>query len=399
MTMTNRGFPTKFTTYLIFFLLCFIPTNLFFIDGIDSVVLLVVTPLLLLFAWYKESIHLRTKEIQLYFVWFVWVSLTCFTALVPSYSFALLKTIAGGVMMSLIYYLFSHEKKLVPYLYAVFVVILCAELYYASHTFVGLELGTDVRANDLKLNANGLAYMTFYAICSIFILGELASNKALQKVFRLVFFFMVFVAVYVAFITASRQVLPTAMAAWGLLFFQRYASKINASRFILIVGIAIIGYYLYTNAFESMYSNSLLAMRTERTDQTDTRYLVLIEALEVSANNLFVGIGPGNFSHLSKYAIFSHNSYAEILVSSGLLGLILYVTIIVQFLKKQLRRYRMTKDSIFFSFFLIGVIWAVYNVLYVFYVGVYLIPYLFLLMGHSDAIFKEEQFKSIRKIG
>lgn len=395
MMVRDKSFPSKNTIFILFFLLCFIPTNIFFIDGIDSVVLLVVTPALLLFACRKESFYLKTREIQLYYIWFIWVAITCFTAIVPSYSYNLLKTIAGGVMMSLIYYLFSHERKLVSYLYAVFIVILCAELYYASHTFVGLELGGDIRANDIKLNANGLAYMTFYSICSIYMLGELVKNKILLRVFRLGFFCMVFVAVYVAFITASRQVLPTAMAAWILLFCQRYAKKLSLGKIVIIVSVAIIGFYLYTHTFESIYSNSLLAARTERTDQTDTRYLVLLESLEVSASNLVFGIGPGNFSHLSKYEIFSHNSYAEILVSSGLFGLVLYVTIIIQFLKKQIRRYRLTNDSIFFSFFIIGIIWALYNVLYVFYVGVYLIPYLFLLMGHSDAIYREKRFKTI----
>lgn len=395
----NRWHPSNFTVYLIFFLLCFIPTNIFFIDGIDSLVLLVVTPLLLLFAISKYSYYLKNKEIRLYFIWFLWVCLTCLTALVPSYSFNLLKTIAGGMMMSLIYYLFSHERKLVPFLYAVYIVILLAEIYYASHTFVGLDLGIDTRANDEKLNANSLAYMTFYSICGIYLLGDLIRNNRISQACRIAFFAMVFVAVYVAFITASRQVLPTALTVWLLLFCQRYAKRLNAGKVIFIAIIAIVGFYLYSHMFESMYSGSLLAARTEHTDQTDTRFLIILEALDISKTHLLFGIGPGNFVHVSQLGIFSHNSYAEILVSSGIMGLILYLTIVVQFIKNQLKRYRITNDSVFFTFFLIGFIWAVYNLLYVFYVGVYLIPFLFLLMGHSDAIYKEKQFKSIRKIG
>lgn len=379
---------SNFTIFIVFFLLAFIPTNIFFIDGIDSIVLLVVTPLLLLFAISKYSKCLKNKEIKLLFVWFLWVCITCCTALVPSYSFNLLNTIAGGVMMSLIYYMFSHEKKMIPFLYGVYIFILIAEIYYASHTFVGM--GTDIRANDEKLNANSLAYMTFYSICGIYFLGELVNNKRISKIFKIAFFVMVLVAVYVAFITASRQVLPTALTAWLLLFVQRYVKKINAGRVVFIIIIAISGYFLYSYVFESMYSDSLLATRTEHTDNTDTRILVLYEALEVSSKHLFFGVGPGNFVHLSQLGIFSHNSYAEILVSSGLLGLFLYLAIVTQFLKQQLRRYRITNDQIFLSIFMIGIVWTVYNVLYVFYVGVYLIPFLFLLMGHSDFLYREK---------
>lgn len=381
--------PSYIAIFSIFFLLCFIPTNIFFIDGIDSIVLLVVTPLLLLFSISKYPNCLSNKDLKLYYAWFVWVVFTCFTAINTSYSLHLLKTITGGVMMSLIYYLLSHNRKILPYLYAVFVVILFAEIYYASTTFVGLNLGVDARANDEKLNANGLAYMTFYSICSIFFLGELTKNNKLSYIFKIAFFLMVPVAVFVSFITASRQVLPTSLSAWLLLFVQRYFRKLNFKTILVVLIIGIVGYYLYNHIFESLYSDSLLALRTERTDESDTRFLIIKEALQVSSGNLIFGIGPGNFVHVSRLEIFSHNSFVEILVSSGLLGLILYIAILYRFLRQQIRRYRITKDTTFYSLFLIGLIWSGYNLLYVFYVGVYLIPFLFLMMGHSDSRYNE----------
>lgn len=393
--MMSRRALADTTVYLIFFLLCFIPTNIFFIDGIDSLVLMVVTPLLLFYSLKRYSNYLKNKEISLYLCWFIWLVITCITAVRPSASFQLLKTISGGVMLSLIYYMLAHEKKLIPYLYTGYIVILLAEIYYANTTFVGEALGTDIRANDVKLNANGLAYMTFYSLCSIYVLGELEIDKRLSTIVRVGFFFMIFVTVYVALITASRQVLPIALSAWLLLFFRRYVKNMNAPRALLIVLLVIVGYYLYSHVFESLYSDSLLATRTERTDNTDTRYLVIVEALEICSNNLLVGVGPGNFVHLSRYGIFTHNSYAEILVSCGVLGLILYLLIIINFLKNQIKRYRRTKDALFYSFFLIGLIWAIYNILYVFYVGVYLIPFLFLLMGHSDCLYREKYSKQI----
>lgn len=102
------------TVYLIFFLLCFIPTNIFFIDGIDSLVLMVVTPLLLFYSLKRYSNYLKNKEISLYLCWFIWLVITCITAVRPSASFQLLKTISGGVMLSLIYYMLAHEKKTHP---------------------------------------------------------------------------------------------------------------------------------------------------------------------------------------------------------------------------------------------------------------------------------------------
>lgn len=382
--MKRNWVPSKATVFIIFFLLCFIPTNVFFIDGIDSIVLLIATPLLLMFSVIKYPNCLRNRDITLYFIWFFWVVFTSITAINSSVSFAYLKTLAGGVMMSLIYYLLAHNEKLLPYLYAVFIVILAAEIYYTNTAFVGYDLGVDIRANDQKLNANSLAYMTFYSICGFYFIGEMVENKTMNKVFRILFFLMVPVAIFVSLITASRQVLPTSLGAWFLLFYQRYMRHMKKSNVFIIILIAIAGYFVYNKMFEPYYADSMLATRTESTDATDTRFLVLKEALQVSSEHLLVGVGPANFVRLSKYHIFTHNSYMEMLVSSGLMGLFLYVAIIYRFLKKQIKRYRATNDRTFFSLFLVGLIWAIYNFLYVFYAGVYLIPFLFLMMGHSD---------------
>lgn len=383
--------PSNFTVLLIFLLLCFVPTNIYFVDGIDSISLLIITPLLLLLAIIKLSCYLKNNEIKLYFIWFLWVAFTCVTAIRPNLAFQNLKTIAGGVMMSLIYYLFSHKEKLLPYLYAVFIVILMAELYYVSAAFDVIDLGVDIRANDEKLNANTIAYMCFYSICSVYYIGDLVKNKSIARLLKMSFFAMIPVVIYVSFITASRQVLPTSLAVWVFLFYQRYlkGSRKSINTLFIIIVVSIAAVVLYDKVFQSLYSGSMLALRTEETDATDTRFLIIKEALRVSSDYLIFGVGSGNFVHMNQYHIFTHNSYLEMLVSSGILGLILYVAVIYKFLKNQMLRYRATRDSAFITFFAVGVLWSIYNFLYVFYVGVYLMPFLFLMMGHSDYLYRK----------
>lgn len=380
--------PHSWIDGIIFCCLCFIPTNIFFFDGLDSITLSVLTPLIFLYALYTNREYVNSRDLTLVVVWFLWIVITSFTAVSPSASFKLLRVISGGLMMGGIYYLLAHKEKNIPYLYAAYIVILIAEVYYATNVLAIDTVETTMRANDSKLNANSLAYMTFYSICGIFVIGDMVDDKY-KKIFYLLFFAVVPISVFIAFITASRQVLPTSLSVWVVLFVIRYMGRFSVKGTLVFIVAAIISYYAYINVFLPMYSGSLLELRTEGTDQTDTRFLVLEEAMNVALDNILMGIGPGNFASMSRWGIFTHNSYMEILVSSGIIGLMLYVAIIWRFLQNQYRRWKITHDKMFLSLLIIGAFWAAYNVLYVFYVGVFLIPFFFLLMGHSDCIWRK----------
>lgn len=70
-----------------------------------------------------------------------------------------------------------------------------------------MEMSSDAdRLNDAKLNANTMAYYTFYATMAAFLLSDMVQSINYRKLFKILFLAMIPIS-FVAIVTASRQVL------------------------------------------------------------------------------------------------------------------------------------------------------------------------------------------------
>jgi O-antigen ligase len=65
-----------------------------------------------------------------------------------------------------------------------------------------------------------------------------------------------------------------------------------------------------------------------------TRFMLIKESLNISFSNLFLGVGAGNLSSVSQYGQTSHNLYLELSGSMGIIGLILFLFIILNYFKQ-----------------------------------------------------------------
>jgi O-antigen ligase len=133
----------------------------------------------------------------------------------------------------------------------------------------------------------------------------------------------------------------------------------------------------------------VLADRIARTVVADDRFELIINGFLIGLQHPITGVGPGNvILHLGGVNS-THCSYAELFAASGLLPLVLFIILVVIFILEQWRRYRHTKNNLFLYFFTTGVFWAVYNFFYEFYLDLWLMSFLFLLIGHSNQYYKE----------
>jgi O-antigen ligase len=84
------------------------------------------------------------------------------------------------------------------------------------------------------------------------------------------------------------------------------------------------------------------------------------ETIKIILQHPFKGIGLGNFS--LKETVFAHNSYLQIWAEMGLLGLLMWLTIIFLFIKKGLRNIHYERENYYkLGLFLSGASFLIHN--------------------------------------
>ena len=358
--------------------------------------LFILLPLLFIYNLLFFNPFTGSKSIRLLTVLFIWIVISFLFAENKALGIKNIQEIFGGIILCYIMYSLTRNKRYLPWLYLSFV------LYYASLWVFVYQKGLllidfqSQRLNDDMLNANTLAYFNFYNLIAIFMLGEIVKNSTLKNILEIVYFAMIILTPIVSVVASSRQILYTTVPLSIIFLIYRYGIRFSLRRVVRISILLIIGFFIYENYLVDFFSNSFLQARLEESVGDDPRAVALKEALVVGAMHPVFGVGPANFTFYSSDNIFSHNSYSELFATSGLLSMILYLWIIIKFLRDQISRFTNTKSKIFLYFFIIGIFWAFANVFYVYYHNLWLLSFLFLLIGHSDMYYNSS--KDIGKI-
>ena len=280
---------------------------------------------------------------------------------------------------------------MIPWLYLTFVVLyICAWLYAQNHIIVevtGAFEGEAARMNDAKLNANTMAYYTFFISFILFIFGEIIENPFLKKICRIVFFGVIPLSFIVALLTASRQVLVIQIPLVSFMLYYRYWKKVKWKYRLTAVAVLVVSCFAVSGLFSSTYENSYLAVRSEKKLSEDARYVLLERAIKVGFENFPLGAGAGNFRAYG--GNISHCSIAELWANQGVVGVALFLWLVCSFLKKQWRNYNITKNRIYYLFLGFGVFFIVDNFFYVFYTDLWLISFFVLVATHSETLSQE----------
>lgn len=320
-----------------------------------------------------------------------WIAFTWLTAENSGIATAQMQRLLGVFMMTIAVCNMATDVRNTPFLYGLYVFVFFTAVYYAYTHILTLQFNiASDRLNDERLNANVLANYTFYATFAIYVLGQILSNNSMQRLFKLLFLLTIPISFIIALLTASRQVLLIQVPLISTLLYVRYLmASTFKTKFIFIVGVIVCAIALSSTVTE-MYDDSYLKVRSEKSITDDGRFKVLKEAIAIGCENPIVGVGPGNFILHSSKHIFSHCSYTEVFANNGVIGLLIYLFLIWYFIRNQYLCFKESRNKNVLAFLIFGVLFAVYNFLYVFYSDIWLMSFFIFVALDSTKIENED---------
>ncbi len=300
-----------------------------------------------------------------------------------------LKQILGCILLCYIFASQAKNPKMIVWLYLLYIVLYIGTMDYAINNIMLFmdKIGGRERVGDEKLNANTLAYYTFFLTFSVFIMGEIIQKKWLKKVFNMAFFLVVPLSLWISIITASRQVLLLQVPLITILIYLRYVKFGNWKTILLLLCLVICIVIYFYDYIMLQYGESYLAERSQRSFTEDSRFVLIKESVELGLNNMFVGVGPSCVRLFTYEKAFSHNTFLELWAGTGLIGMLIYTYIVYLFFKRQMKRYKHTKDKMFLYFTVFGCFYLLDQMFYVFYASLWLIGFFILVASHSETYF------------
>lgn len=376
-------------------ILLYFAASVSLIDSLTPLALYGAIPLSFLISLSVGNSLKTNNYLKRLLVLILWVAATYVSAVYVEEANNQMKNLLGVFVLSMTIANLSSDKRCVPWLYGVFIILLIQALVYAnSHIMIeGFDTATD-RLNDEKLNANTVAYYTFFVTFAIYELGNsfLIKNRVIANIFRLLFLAMYGVSFTVAILTGSRQVLIIQIPLLALLTFIRYIEGTSLKRKLLFVLIAAVACVASIDPITKSYDNSYLKVRSETKAKDDVRALLLQDAIKVGCQHPIMGVGPGNYVRYSFNRHFSHCTYTELFANTGVIGALIYVSLVLMFITSQWKRFWKYRDKTYLVFLVCGLIYLFDNFFYVFYVDLWLIGFFILLASHSETYFNYKKY-------
>ena len=359
-------------------------------DALNGMALYMLLPLAFFLSFIKCEKIAPNRYMTFLILLYVWECFSSLWALYPSTANAELKRVLGAFLLTYIMAVNGKERSMLKYLYVMFIILYLGAWIYASHSgLIMAELDGKERLNDAKLNANTMAYYTFYVTFACFCLSSVIDSKFWSRIWKYLFLAMIPLSFYVALVTASRQVIVIQVPLISFLLYERYYRQAGRKTRTIFICISMAIVLLAAQKVMDIYDNSFLATRAEKDLSEDSRFFILQDAIKVGFDHFPFGVGAGNYVHYSFSQNFSHCSYTELFANNGVVGLGLYVALLYRFIKLQWRRYRWTKDRQIMVFLFFGLIFAFYQFFYVFYTDLWLIAFFVLVATHADLYYNE----------
>lgn len=291
-----------------------------------------------IFLYYFIS---RRKGLSLFFLWnFLFVGL-CAMSLIWSYN-SEQTFIEARIMLEiavisnlLIAFLDSKDKLVSVYKYLVYagvLYIIRLAFEFPLSSWLAGRLG-----NDGNFNSNRIGlYLTISALCAFYLAQE--KNK---KVFYILFPIFGFVIM----LTGSRKAFLMLLIGVALLFYLNKVKTISKKvlSIPIVIVILVLGFYLAINVpflYEILGHRveSMISLLTSSESGLDYSSKIRSEMIETGkalfVDRPFMGYGIGSYSKLSGFGVYSHNNYIELLVGLGIIGTVLYYSIIIYIIIK-----------------------------------------------------------------
>lgn len=361
-------------------------------DGLNEYALYGAIPLSFLMS-FQFGNSLKDNNYIKRIVWlFFWLCVSYLGATYIDEANNQMKNYLGVFLITISLANLSRDKDCIPWLYGIYVILFLQAIVYANNHIMagGFDVATE-RLNDAKLNANTIAYYTFFVTFAIYQLGEkyFVRNIPLTKIFRLLFLAMYAISFVVALYTASRQVLIIQIPLLLFLSYLRYIKGASQKQKLAFLVLALVACLASVNRVSESYDNSLLKIRSEKKAKEDVRMLLLEDAVEVGLEHPLLGVGPGNYVRYSFNDHFSHCTFTELFANTGIIGVLIFVNMLFLYIKRQwIRMLAFRRDKTFLVFFIVGAIYIMDNIFYVFYVDIWLMGFFILIASHAEMYYR-----------
>ena len=367
--------------------LVFFAVSSYAIEGMQRTALWIAIPsaAVLSFLTYPQLKFNIYMKLQL--ALYLWIAFTALFAHYPSLAGNQVRRIIVCFLSIYSFNQLAMKPGMVKKLYVVYIIFYLGMLYYAGTHILDADFDyTEDRLDDNKLDANMIAYFTFFTTYIVYIMADIIKTKWVRFVFLILFLISPIWSFATAILTGSRQIIFIQVPLIVILFYIRYLKRQSPIRKVLFVFSSIVAGIILIHEGVSIYEGSQLSYRNENVME-DSRSMLIMDAFEVGITHPLVGVGPGCFGKFKYGHSFSHCNYVELFANSGFLAMALCIALYWIFIKTQWKRFKRTKDRIILSFFVFGIFYALDNVFYVYYTNPWLMSFFFLVAMHSDSYY------------
>ena len=213
-----KGDIISYTTILCLYFAAFASL---YSDSMNTLGLYVAMPLaFVLTTLINKGFHTNIYE-KILFALFAWDCIAYLWADDKELAANELHMILGAFMLVYVFSILARDEKKIPWLYGVYIILYLSAWNYAIHNILNIMSSAIARLNDEKLNANTLAYYTFYISYLTFMLAEITQKKLFKRIWTWCYWRMLPCSLLVSLLTASRQVLLIQIPLYGMRIYTK----------------------------------------------------------------------------------------------------------------------------------------------------------------------------------
>jgi len=292
-------------------------------------------------------------ELKLYTIWVLWTGITGMMVAIDMDAFweGYMVLLQMVVMVWIVYSVLRMTKDTVN---GVFLAIVCGGLIQVVTVFrepLNMISEQSERILGETQNPNALGFMMILTILSAFIFWNYPGR--IKKLIRIIIICMLPLNVYVLLASGSRKsaiTLVFLMCSW-LLFISSALKK--STGFLIRLSLFVIFVFTIYAFIPLLLEKTLIGIRflefyefsIQRGVGKLDRYEMYVDGWNIFCEHPYWGVGLNNFGNYFYSGQYSHSDYIEPLVTTGLIGFLLYQSIYVYILYRAIRLIRIVRDK------------------------------------------------------
>lgn len=361
-------------------------------QSLNNLSLYFIIPTLFIYSFLSQPrIIINYKPLRILFVFLLWSGLTTVASNNMDASLKELKLLGGIFMLSFIFVVFAKQNSsYVKYIYIGYIITFLVNVLNGFS--LGLLNSKNERFSSELINANEFGYYGFFAIVASFFLWKnvLQDKAGNYKILFFSFIAISLLSVTANFYAASRAGIIISLGTSFILLNINYFYPFSRKK-IFRISILIVLIYTVMGVVSNLYFDSVLEQRINNKNiYEESRFDLIKLAFNTGLDNLFFGVGPGNFLYFTPTLHFSHSTFFEIFANNGLIGLIIYLSLFFYAFKKVIILKKQNKKTGIVFLFIIT-FYLIYNLFYVFHTSLFLGSFLFLIIASIDMLIINKQ--------